>query len=144
MSCDTNDRTITGIAEWFRARKVGLLLRRVGIAGLFVVCLFLASCPTEREASRGITPYDLSSTEEVAVRSINDFGFRVFSELASIDRQQNIVMSPVGLCMALGMALSGAEGGTQESIRVALGLIGSLSGSGDGRLRCIGETGDGT
>jgi serine protease inhibitor len=97
-------------------------VKRAGMVGLCAVCLCLTSCSSEQEASRDITPYNLNSTEEVAVRSINDSGFRVFGELASMNQQQNIVMSPVGLCMALGMTLSGAEGATQEAIRVALGL----------------------
>ena len=112
---------LPGLSSSSRLRG-GLLLERVDIVAPLAVCLFFAACSSERKPLRDAVQHDLSSTEKVAVQSINDFGFRIFGELATTDQQQNTVISPASLCMALGMALNGAEGGTRDDIQRALGL----------------------
>jgi len=56
------------------------------------------------------------------VRANTTFGFKLFNELRQIQKDQNILLSPFSLSVALAMARNGAAGETEQAIRYALQL----------------------
>jgi len=56
------------------------------------------------------------------VKATNDFGFRLYRELAKTDAAANIFISPASIELALAMTYNGAEGTTKEAMAETLGL----------------------
>lgn len=54
----------------------------------------------------------------------NDFGFRLYANLANSNGEQNLFISPLSLELALAMTYNGARGGTQQAMANTLGLQG--------------------
>jgi serpin B len=54
----------------------------------------------------------------------NEFGFRLLGKIASNHPDDNIIISPLSISMALGMAVNGAAGPTREAMLQTLGLDG--------------------
>jgi serpin B len=62
--------------------------------------------------------------DERLVPANTTFGFRLFAEVAELDRGKNVFISPASIAMALAMTYNGARGGTQEAMAQTLGLVG--------------------
>jgi serpin B len=62
--------------------------------------------------------------DERLVVANTEFGFRLFAEVAELDRGKNIFLSPASVAMALAMTYNGARGATQEAMAETLGLEG--------------------
>jgi len=56
------------------------------------------------------------------VAANNDFGFKLFSKLASSTPTKNVFISPSSVAFALAMTLNGADGETQDAMARALSL----------------------
>ena len=56
------------------------------------------------------------------VKASNDFGFRLYRELAKTDAARNIFISPTSIELALAMTYNGAEGTTKDAMAETLGL----------------------
>jgi len=70
-------------------------------------------------------PRDLTPSETHLVAVGNDFAFRLFGEIArGSSPDSNLFVSPLSVAMALGMAVNGAAGTTQEAMQGVLGLEG--------------------
>ncbi|WP_416671888.1 serpin family protein [Egbenema bharatensis] len=54
----------------------------------------------------------------------NQFGFKLFSQLIQQDSEQNLMMSPTSVAIALSMLYNGASGETQQQIATTLELHG--------------------
>ena len=68
-------------------------------------------------------PRALSIQEQEVVGASNDFAFRLLREVAEEGAGgTNLVISPLSISMALGMAANGTTGATFDSIRATLGL----------------------
>lgn len=58
------------------------------------------------------------------VAADNQFGFKLFSQLMQQDGEQNLMMSPTSVAIALSMLYNGANGETQQQIASTLELQG--------------------
>ncbi len=86
--------------------------------------LVLVSCDETPAGPEPIAelPRQLTAEEVAAVRAGNDFAFRLFRSLTRAAPDSNVLISPISISFALGMALTGADGSTLEQMKVALGL----------------------
>jgi serine protease inhibitor len=56
------------------------------------------------------------------VAAANDFGFRLYNQLAAKDGSKNLFISPTSVELALAMTYNGARGDTQQGMAKALGI----------------------
>jgi serine protease inhibitor len=109
---------------------------KVALSLLVLVCLSIMHCsdhPTAPERDRATEPTNPEArqfgeasvpTEKQVVHADNDFGFRLFRELANAKPDSNVVISPLSVSIALGMTVNGAAGSTLEDMKATLGLSG--------------------
>jgi serpin B len=98
------------------------------------LCLLLALPMTAPNASSWRS--DMNSKEassptgavgpEAAASAVNAFGLRLFSEVAA-HKEENVVVSPLSVFLALGMTESGAAGSTRKAMRHALAVPGTVN-----------------
>lgn len=79
--------------------------------------------PTPDAVNRATKELTTGRAKNVTVAT-NGFGFAIFQEIAKKEPNKNIFISPTSIAMALTMALSGAEAGTQTAMEKTLGLTG--------------------
>ncbi|HLK56602.1 MAG TPA: serpin family protein [Chthonomonadaceae bacterium] len=107
-----------------RWRKGGLSL----LAGLIVVGL--SSCNGASRDGIILSPAALAAKQADApidpalAEADNDFGFRLFGELARKENDRNLFISPMSIALALDMTYNGAKGATAQGMEKALGLKG--------------------
>jgi serpin B len=92
---------------------------------LLVSIGIICCSPNDDERDSGILR-DLTPAEISLKESSNEFGFKVFRELVTIDANKNIFISPLSMSMALGMTYNGAAGETKTAMHSTLGY-GDLS-----------------
>src|SRR5699024_1195146 len=66
----------------------------------------------------------LSATEVELIEAGNTFNYNLFQQIAAVESQQNVIVSPLSVSMALGMTLNGATGKTKEAMKAALEMEG--------------------
>lgn len=66
----------------------------------------------------------MTSPTETLAESNEDFSFRLYSQLIKEGKEENIVVSPLSISIALSIAYNGASGDTKKSIAEVLGLNG--------------------
>ena len=86
-----------------------------GLAGL-------RSLRPRRARAHHRAPRSLTVAEQSVIENGNTFGFDLIREVAARDDRANIVHSPLSASMALGMTINGAEAGTFDAMREALGF----------------------
>lgn len=64
---------------------------------------------------------DLTAAEKLLVTSGNTFGFQMLGELVRDRAEQNVVIAPASITMALGMTTNGARNETFDAMRRTLG-----------------------
>ena len=67
-------------------------------------------------------PRALSPAEQGIITAANSFGFRLLARVNADTPAENIFMSPLSASMALGMAMNGTAGATQDEMRTTLGV----------------------
>lgn len=72
----------------------------------------------------GELPRELTASELKLVEADRNFSYRIFSETVAYDDEENIMISPLSISMALAMALNGAEDQTFDDMRETLKLSG--------------------
>lgn len=77
--------------------------------------------PTKRHQS---TQPTLTCNTLQTIAGINQFGFRLLSEVASQSCNKNLFVSPVSIAIAFAMLCQGAEGETRRQIHDTFGLTG--------------------
>jgi serine protease inhibitor len=102
-------RFIPAVAAWF----------------LLTACQALLG-PGGRSPEAPLTelPRSLTSDELEVIEASNLFAFDILRETLRDQPADNILLSPLSASLALGMALNGARGETQEEMRHVLGLGG--------------------
>lgn len=75
----------------------------------------------------GDPPKEITTAENRIIASDNDFGFTMMRQLNSDAQNDNVVISPMSVSMALGMTLNGARGATESAMRSTLGFSGLTS-----------------
>jgi len=105
--------------------------------GALLMALILAACGgssggnPDRPRTGSPEPIDalpraLTASESEVIGASSAFGLELAARVAAADMRENVVISPLGASMALGMALNGANGTTFDGMRAALGF-GSLT-----------------
>jgi serine protease inhibitor len=101
------------------------LLAVMLVIPLTLLTLSLASCGGSSGPARPARNGALS-VEPGLVEAANDFGFRLYRQLAASDGDKNLFISPASIEMALAMTYNGARNSTQTGMATALGF-GSMS-----------------
>jgi len=107
------------------------------LAGAMLVVATLTACSTDgggdgtgegagTRTPDAELPRALTRSEEAVVGASLRFGFELAARTAKSEHRANIVLSPLGASMALGIAMNGAGGETFDAMREALGF-GTLS-----------------
>ena len=91
------------------------LLTLLVLTGIFVTrCSFLP------EDTNNLLLRALSASEQEVVQSDNKFGLKLFRVMSEDQPDDNILISPLSISMALGMTLNGAAGSTYEDMAATL------------------------
>jgi serpin B len=69
-------------------------------------------------------PRALSDQEQALIRSEHQFGLTLFRSISETEPNDNTLVSPLSVSMALGMTLSGAAGETRAAMEKTLALTG--------------------
>jgi serpin B len=88
------------------------------------ICVSFINCSDNPVEPEPDPPRELTAGEKELVRSYNDFGIELFRAIIEIEPDKNVFISPLSVSMALGMALNGAAGDTEEAMRQTLAFSG--------------------
>jgi len=89
--------------------------------------LFSASCTREwspLEVKNQNPPRAVTTQETTLVTGANSFGFDLFQQVISGQRDGNVFISPLSAALALAMTYNGAAGETEAAMRETLGFAG--------------------
>ncbi len=98
----------------------GRLAIMMGVLSMIVTLLMGSGC--EKELVAKPDEEVLNGFDSAIVEKTNDFGFNLYKNLASSN--ENIMISPVSVSLALEMAYNGADGKTKEDMAKALNIQG--------------------
>ncbi|WP_373481974.1 serpin family protein [Acetobacterium sp.] len=98
-------------------RRLAVLM---GAFGLVAVLLMASGC--KKTAISKPDADVLNSFDAAMVEKANDFGFNLYKNLAL--GNENLMISPVGVSLAMDMAYNGATGATREAMATALNIQG--------------------
>lgn len=98
-------------------RRLAVLM---GAFGLAAVLLMSSGC--KKNVVSKPDAEVLSSFDVAMVEKTNDFGFNLYKNMAQ--ENENIMISPVGVSLAMEMAYNGATGATREAMARALNIQG--------------------
>ncbi len=99
-------------------------MRAVSATLVFILLLVLPGCSTA-EKKADDSPAERRADLKVDARvvtAMNDFGFRLYGELAKKDAAKNLFISPASIELALAMTFNGAQGATKEAMATTLGV----------------------
>jgi serine protease inhibitor len=100
---------------------------RIYLIGLFFILLLNVACKKEQDSPNLMpTPLDISAKGRTIIKSNNDFGIRLFSNVAK-DESKNMMLSPLSASAALSMLLNGSNGETYTQIRDMLGYTDNMT-----------------
>ncbi|MCF8369236.1 MAG: serpin family protein [Bacteroidales bacterium] len=93
---------------------------------LILLCITLSACKKTNEPGPSDEPYKqkifLNEKAAAIVKADNTFGIKLFKTLIanSEDEQENIILSPLSVSIALGMTLNGADTETKTAMENTL------------------------
>jgi len=90
------------------------------VFSISIVLLALLGCDHSTQPKGNSPPGQLTTLEKSVVASDNSFGFKLFSQLNTVEQNKNVFISPFSVSMAFGMLLNGANGATLDSLKKAL------------------------
>lgn len=94
---------------------------------VFLMTFALTGCSENTiEPDDGSLPRALTYSEKEILASTENFGLKVFKELAMAERETNIFISPLSISLALSMTINGAGGNTYNEMNDVL-AFGNLS-----------------
>ncbi len=102
-------------------RKTISIVIAIGVVLLALSCSETITPPNDPPDT---PPLGLSLNDKQLAQSSNEFGFKLFKNIAGDDGGSNILISPLSISMALGMTLNGAAGETLEAMRETLEFSG--------------------
>jgi len=91
---------------------------------VLVIIFSITSCSKNPTGPGKRTVRELTSVEKQLVESDNSFGLKLFREINTDEKNENVFISPLSISMALGMTLNGANGATKQAIQNTLELAG--------------------
>jgi len=87
--------------------------------------LLLGSCQKEPAPSQGPKPINLDQKSLQLLQTSNHFAFDIFNEMVSTqESDDNLMISPLSMALALAMTYNGADGDTKEAFENVLHLSG--------------------
>lgn len=87
-------------------------------AGILLVCSSEAAAPGSGDPRAS----QLTGTDSLLVSSSNQFGLRIFKQLAAENQLINVFICPLSISAALAMTYNGSEGDTKSQMKNALGF----------------------
>lgn len=88
------------------------------------ICVSLINCSDNPVEPKPEPPRQLTAGEKQLVQSYNDFGIELFKAIIDAEQDKNVFISPLSVSVALGMALNGAAGETEEAMKQTLAFSG--------------------
>jgi len=83
---------------------------------VLVPALLLGSCQKEPGTLPGPKPINLDQKSLELLQTSNDFAFDIFKEMVSNqESDDNLMISPLSMSLALAMTYNGADGDTKEA-----------------------------
>ncbi|MEK8127771.1 serpin family protein [Paenibacillus filicis] len=101
------------------AVRAGKMMKVYTMVAFSTAVLLLAACGSGGNTdSRNINERkpNLTELEPAVVRADNRFGLELYLQMNKAQPEQNVVMSPYSVAMALAMVQLGAEGSTREEL----------------------------
>ncbi len=89
---------------------------------LFTGCSLLDSQDTGKTKIKDELPRPLTAQEKELINAGNAFSYEIFRHISASEGNENIIISPLSISMALGMALNGSAGETREAMKKTLGV----------------------
>jgi len=103
-------------------------MRQIIIAVIWVLMFSgMAGCSEKGPNPQDNKIRDLSAAESSLNKSGQSFGLQLLGRINSNELSENVVISPLSISFAFGMAVNGAEGETRQAILNALKVSGDLS-----------------
>jgi serine protease inhibitor len=93
---------------------------------VFAFFLLLTACAHDPSGPPREAPRNFTVQEAKLASASVDFGISLYEKVAGSESKPNVLLSPLSASMALGMTMNGAEEGTYDAMRGALGF-GTLS-----------------
>ncbi len=91
---------------------------------LLAIILISTSCNTLNDDSNEIKNIDLDNKSAKLVEADNRFGLEVFQQTREKSDEENLMVSPLSISLALAMAYNGADGETQTEMENTMKLNG--------------------
>ncbi len=88
------------------------------------IFFLLSSCNQAEEVNDPVKNIELDKKSAQLIEADNAFGFDLFRELRENSEEENILVSPLSVSLALGMAYNGAAGETKAEMEQAMKLNG--------------------
>jgi serine protease inhibitor len=92
---------------------------------LLVVILGMASCKKDTNPPPAYKDLQLPAEAGTIINSSNITAFKIFNKVLSSEENQNTLVSPLSIYMALGMVYNGADNATRDSIGRVLEIEGN-------------------
>lgn len=90
---------------------------------LAFLVLILGSCNLWENKTKNIPDIELDEKSTQLVQAGNDFGLELFQRIAS-GQEENVMISPLSISVALAMAYNGADGDTRTEMEQTLKVAG--------------------
>jgi len=98
-------------------------MKRITTIALAFIVLILGACNLGEDKSRNIPEINLDEKSSQLIRAGNEFGLEIFKQIAS-GEEENILISPLSISVALAMAYNGADGDTRTEMEQTLKVAG--------------------
>ncbi len=89
-----------------------------------MVCSTLCSCSQNNDVPNENKTIELDDKSAQLIQADNAFGFEIFQLLREESEEENIMVSPLSISLALAMAYNGADGETKTEMEEAMKLNG--------------------
>tara|TARA_R110001592_G_scaffold63124_4_gene193315 strand:- start:3643 stop:4860 length:1218 start_codon:yes stop_codon:yes gene_type:complete len=92
-------------------------MRNLNVLKIICAVVILQSCSSNVEEEK---KFNTITNGEAFIKANNKFAFDVFKEVSKLDAEENSMISPVSLSLALGMTYNGAAGVTKTAFESTL------------------------
>jgi serpin B len=92
-------------------------MRNLTVLKIICAVVILQSCSSNVEEEK---KFNTITNGEAFIKANNKFAFDVFKEVSKLEAEENSIISPVSLSLALGMTYNGADGETKTSFENTL------------------------
>lgn len=103
-------------------------MKKIAVPFLTLILLFTGCSLLNDNGGGGETvikkelPRPLTAQEKELIGAGNAFSYDIFRKISASESQKNIIISPLSISVALGMALNGSAGETRSAMKETLGV----------------------